>query len=42
MEYLLAAIAYGAVVAAIVIFCRGSKSGCGQDCNQGRNCDCDD
>ena len=38
---LLALIAYVAIVAAIMIFCQG-VSDCNQDCNQGRDCDCDD
>lgn len=42
MEILLAIIAYAAVIASIVIFCRGVNGDCNQDCNQGRKCDCDD
>jgi hypothetical protein len=37
MEYVLAIIAYSAVIAAIVIFCRGiaDPQGCDRDCKNG-------
>lgn len=41
LENILAAIAYGAIILAIVIFLKGSGSDCTQECNQGRSCDCD-
>lgn len=41
IELIFAIIAYGSVIAAIVIFARGATS-CGQDCDQGRECNCTD
>lgn len=40
IEYLLVLLAYGSIAAAIVIFLR-DPTDCNQDCNQGRDCDCD-
>lgn len=41
-EAMLAIVAYGSVVVAIVLFMRSGYSDCNQDCIQGRRCDCDD
>lgn len=40
MEVVLAVIAYGAIMAAIVLYARSGLDECSQDCDQGRNCDC--
>lgn len=40
-EAMLAIVAYGSVVAAIVLFMRNRRSDCNQECDQGRKCDCD-
>ena len=43
VNVLLALIAYTAIITAVVIFVRGSYNDkCDQDCNQGRDCHCDD
>lgn len=35
-------IAYAAIIAVIVIVMRNTRNNCNQDCQQGRDCDCDD
>lgn len=43
VNVLLALIAYAAIITAVVIFVRGPfDNKCNQECNQGRDCDCDD
>ena len=43
LNVLAAIIAYSAIVAVIVIIARGGlDNDCNQDCNQGRDCSCDD
>lgn len=41
-EYILAGLAYGAIIVAVILFLKGSDSNCTQECNQGRTCDCKD
>lgn len=43
LNVLAAVIAYAAIIAVVVIIARdGLDNDCTQDCDQGRDCDCDD